>query len=452
HKQDWGVELEIIAPPGWRVATGMEPTGPLAYRATDYEEFIDCPLQAGNFALAEFDVDGVRYEIVYEGATAFDPQYLAAPLEAVVTTVSDLWGKPPLSRYVFMYLETDAGFLNGLEHRNSTIITGPVTDPQLLSGLIGMSMHEFFHLWNVKRLRPVGFGPFDYTKEAHTTALWVAEGLTEYYTDLLMMRAGFHSAETYLAGVANYVQQLENMPGRHNMSIEEASWTTWHFGDDRWNGALNYYVKGYLVGVALDLELRGRSDNQVTLDDVMRAMWDAYGATGIAYDPKDVCQMAEKLLGEDLEEFWSRYLRGKEDFDWDRLLAHAGLELRVRDAVAILQVVPKPVEGGLRLENVVAGGAAQEAGLQIGDVLVAVGDRRATTALLADLRGYHKPGDEVEVTYFRRDRLFRCPVKLGKQAHYTIVPDPKATPAQFALRADWLAPLFARADTVAPRA
>jgi predicted metalloprotease with PDZ domain len=215
---------------------------------------------------------------------------------------------------------------------------------------------------------------------------------------------------------------------------------------------LNYYVKGYLVGVALDLELRGRSDNQVTLDDVMRAMWDAYGAVGVAYEPRDFCLMAEKLLGESMDEFWARYLRGKDDFDWERLLAHAGLELRVRDAAPIMQVVPKQVEAGLRLENVTAGGAAQEAGLQIGDVLVAVGDRRATVELLTNLRAFHAPGEEVEVTYFRRDRLHRATVKLGKQAHYAIVPDPKASPAQFALRADWLAPLYVRAETVAPHA
>jgi predicted metalloprotease with PDZ domain len=212
---------------------------------------------------------------------------------------------------------------------------------------------------------------------------------------------------------------------------------------------LNYYVKGYLVGVALDLELRGRSDNQVTLDDVMRAMWDAYGAVGQAYDPKDFCQMAEKLLGESMEEFWQAYLRGKEDFDWKHLLAHAGLELRQRDASPVLQVTPRQVEAGLRLDNVLAGGAAQEAGLMIGDVLVAVGDRRATMALLGDLRAHHRPGDEVEVTYFRRDRLHRATVTLGKQAHYSIVPSLQASPAQFALRADWLATLDLRAEALA---
>jgi predicted metalloprotease with PDZ domain len=442
HKLDWSVELTVKAPVGWRVATALEPTGAMAWRAADYEEFIDCPLQCGHFSFAEFTYDDVRYEIVYEGATPWNPKHIAPALERVVATASDLWGKPPLARYLFMYLETGADYLNGLEHRNCNIITGPVTDPHRLDGLIAMSMHEFFHLWNVKRLRPVGFGPFDYTKEAHTTALWVAEGLTEYYTDLLLMRAGFHAPETYLAGIASYIQQLDNMPGRRNMSIEEASWTTWHFGDDRWNGALNYYVKGYLVGVALDLELRGRSDNQVTLDDVMRAMWDAHGVTGTPYEPKEFCSMAEKLLGESLEDFWIKYLRGKDDFEWAHLLGQAGLELQAREAVPVLQVTPVVAEGGLRLENVLAGGAAQEAGLMIGDVLVAVGDRRATLDLLADLRSHFKANQAVEVAYFRRDRLCTATVKLGAQVRYSILPSPAGTPGQFALRADWLAPLY----------
>lgn len=441
HKLDWSVELSVKAPDGWRVATGMEPTGPFSFRAQDYEEFIDCPLEVGQFELAEFTYEGVRYEIVYEGASAWSVRSLVPALERVVAAAAELWGPPPISRFTFIYLETEADYLNGLEHRSSTVITGPVTEPQRLDGLITMSMHEFFHLWNVKRLRPVGFGPFDYTREAHTTALWVAEGLTEYYTDLLLMRAGFHTPESYLAGVAGMMQQLENMPGRRNMSIEEASWTTWHFGDDRWNGALNYYVKGYLVGVALDLELRGRSDNQVTLDDVMRAMWDAHGATNVPYQSEDVCQMAEKLLGESMDEFWSRYLRGKEEFDWKHLLAHAGLELKTRESLPVLQVTPRQVEAGLRLDNVLAGGAAQEAGLMIGDVLVAIADRRATLALLGDLRAYHAPGETVEVTYFRRDRLCRAQMRLGTQVRYAIVPDAAATPQQYALRADWLAPI-----------
>ena len=203
-------------------------------------------------------------------------------------------------------------------------------------------------------------------------------------------------------------------------------------------------MKGYLVGVALDLELRGRSDNQVTLDDVMRAMWDAYGVTNTAYDPKDFCVMAEKLLGESLEPFWEKHLRGKEDFDWAHLLGHAGLEARVREVVPAMQVTPKQTEAGLRLENVLAGGAAQEAGLMIGDVLVAVGDRRATPELLGELRHLYDPGEAVDVFYFRRDRLYRTQVTLGRQVPYVIEPLPNATPAQYALRADWLAPLYVR--------
>ncbi|MEB3329996.1 MAG: PDZ domain-containing protein [Candidatus Sericytochromatia bacterium] len=439
HQEDWPVTLELVVPEGWRVATGLKATGPTSFKALHYEQLIDCPLQCGDFAHAHFTQDGVRYEVVYEGATPWDPALLIPPLRRIVTAASDLWGRPPLDRYVFMYLETEADFLNGLEHANSTIITGPVTDPQRLDGLLTITTHEFFHLWNVKRLRPVGFGPFDYTREAHTTALWVAEGFTEYYTDVLMRWAGLHGADQFLASVAGYIEQLHAMPGRRNMSLEEASWTTWHFGDDRWNGALNYYVKGYLLGVALDLTLRERSDGEVSLDDVMRGMWEAYGAPGINYRPEDVCRLAERLLGDSLEAFWAHHLRGRDDWDWDALLRPAGLMLLERNPRPALQADGRPAEGGVRLESVLAGGAAQEAGLQRGDVLVAIGGLRATTQLLHGLGEQVEPGDTVEVHYFRRDVLRTTLVTMARQVSYALVPSPGATASQNALRAAWLA-------------
>lgn len=445
HKEDWAVTLEMAMPEDWRVATGLTPTGPCTFKAEHYEEFIDCPLQLGEFEMATFSMDGIDYEVVYEGHTPFSPGALVPSLKRMITACTELWGRPPLTRYVFQYLETGADFLNGLEHRNSTIITGPIADPARWDGLVAITTHEFVHLWNVKRLRPIGLGPFDYTKEAHTTGLWVVEGLTEYYTDLLVLRAGLQQPVHYLSSVAGHIQELEGMPGRRNMSLEEASWTTWHFGDDRWNGALNYYVKGYLLGVALDLELRGRSNNQVSLDDVMRAMWDAYGAVDRAYEPDDVCRMAESLLGESMDDFWGRYLKGREDFDWQRFLGHAGLLLIEAEATPALQIVPKPVDGGLRLENVLAGGAAQEAGLMIGDIIVAIDGVKATPRLLGELGLQFEPGEVVTVHYFRRDRLWTTELTLGRTAHYAIMPNPQATPAQQALRADWLAPAGTRA-------
>lgn len=441
HQEDWPVTLEVLLPAGWRVATGMTSTGPATFEATHYEQFIDCPLQCGEFSLATFDLEGVRYEVVYEGPHEWDPAMLVGPLRRIILAATELWGRPPLERYVFQYLETDADFLNGLEHGNSTIITGPITDPARWDGLLCITTHEFFHLWNVKRLRPVGFGPFDYTREAHTTALWVAEGFTEYYTDVLMRRAGLHSADSFLASVASNVQQLEAMPGRRNMSLEEASWTTWHFGDDRWNGALNYYVKGYLLGVALDLVLRGRSANDVSLDDVLRGMWAEYGAKGINYRPEDVCAMSEKLLGASLEDFWVHHLRGRDDWDWGEIFKPAGLMLLERDLRPGLQAVPREVAGGLRLDNVLADGAAQQAGLQIGDVLVAVAGMRASMGLVSHLADYFEPGEQVEVHFFRRDRLHATTVTLARQCGYALAPDPAASVAQMAVRGTWLAQL-----------
>lgn len=438
HQEDWPCRLSLALPEGWQVLTAMEGDPEAGYRSASYEEFIDCPLLAGAPRVASFEQDGVAYEVAFQGASEWDPARMVPLLRRVVGAASQLWGRPPLSRYVFMFLETEADFLNGLEHATSTIITGPVADPARLDGLLTISTHEFFHLWNVKRLRPVGFGPFDYTKEAHTTALWVAEGLTEYYTDLLLARAGLHPEDSYLAGVASYVEQLEAMPGRHNMSVEEASWTTWHFGDDRWNGALNYYVKGYLIGVALDLTMRARSGGRISLDDAMREMWHRFGEEGINYTSEDMQAACERVLGEPLTAFWDTHLRGRSDFDWASILAPVGLELVALDERAVLQATPRAVEGGVRLDNVLAGGAAQEAGLQIGDVLVAINGRRASMDLLHELGLHHLPGEEVQVHFFRQDRLCAGKLVLGRHVVRTIQPMEASSPAQKALRKAWL--------------
>jgi predicted metalloprotease with PDZ domain len=439
HQEDWPVTLEVLQLAGWQIATGLDATGDATFAAPHYEHFIDCPLQCGAFTQVEFHQDGVRYEIVYEGVTDWNPGELIPSLRKVIKEATALFGKPPLERYLFMYLETEADFLNGLEHGNSTIITGPVTDAQRWDGLLCITTHEFFHLWNVKRLRPVGFGPFDYTREAHTTALWVAEGFTEYFTDVIMRRAGLRTPDAFLHHILSNVGQLEGMPGRRNMSLEEASWTTWHFGDDRWNGALNYYVKGHLLGVALDLQLRGRSRNAVTLDDVIRAMWEEFGAKGVNYEPQDVCRMAERLLGQPLDDFWSHHLRGRDDWDWDEVFRPAGLLMLERDPRPTLNCILRPVDGGLRVDNVLAGGAAQAAGIQIGDVLVALDGKRLSGGDIHRLDEWAGPGDELELVFFRRDRLRTTAITIGKLVGHALVPDPQASVAQMAVRGAWLA-------------
>ncbi len=438
HKLDWSVRLSLQLPEGWYVATGLDALSATTFEASDYETFIDCPLQAGQFRRCDFEHDGIRYEVVYEGATGFDPAVLVPELEAIVATATGFWGRPPLTRYTFMYLETDAGFLNGLEHRNSTIITGPISDTAVRDGLLAITAHEFFHLWNVKRLRPLGLGPFDYTREAHTTGLWVVEGFTEYFTDVWMLRAGLRSPTQHLRAITSNIRHMLEMPGRRNMSLEEASWTTWHFGDDRWNGALNYYVKGHLLGVALDVTLRARSDNRVGLEDVMREMWTRYGIPDIPYEPRVVCDVAEELLGASLEDVWSRYLWGREDFDWDELLAPIGLQLVLTRQSPSLQLTPKAVAGGVGIEKVLAEGAAQAAGLMAGDVIVALGGEQVSASNLKAILNRHEPGALVSVHYFRRGRLHECEVTLGIDPEFTLVVRGGDGQAQTRLREAWL--------------
>lgn len=445
HQEDWPVTLDLRLPAGWGVATALT-GGEGRYAARDYEDFIDCPILAGeHLDVVAFEQGGARYEIAYEGQRPWDLEALVDPISRIIKAATDLMGPPPLTRYVFQYLETDAGFLNGLEHCTSTIITGPVSDPAQHDGLLTITAHEFFHLWNVKRLKPVGFGPFDYTREAHTTSLWVCEGFTEYFTDRLMLQAGLSRPEVFLGAITATLGHLHQMPGRLGMTLEEASWTTWHFGDDRWNGALNYYVKGNLLAACLDVEIRTATDGARSLDDAMRLLWERFGATDVRYRDSDVIAICEEVAGRELAAFWQTHLRSTEDPDYAAAFAKMGLHLLETQAGAALHLTPK-VEGPLvKLENVLAGGAAQKAGLMIGDVLVAIDGVPAAEAL-ATLQERYMPDETAEVHFFRRGRLEALEVQFGKSGHWTLMADHGADARTVARRQAWLArvPALAR--------
>jgi predicted metalloprotease with PDZ domain len=444
--QDWPCELSVELPEGWEISVALDEVAPFTYAAPSYDALIDAPLQAGTFERASFEALGVTHEITWQAPYPMDRDRVVEGLKRIVEAEAAFWSGPqadaprlPYARYLFQYQHGPENFLNGLEHRDSMMIVGPMDLHGNAHGFFALTAHEVFHAWNVKRLRPVGLGPFDYQKPAHTTALWVVEGLTEYFTELMVLRAGLQSRSDYLRGVAGSLQMLEQSPGRLISSLSESSFITWNFGDDRWNGAINYYLKGSLVGLALDLEIRHRTENRQSLDDVMRALWERFGETDMPYHPSDVEAIASELAGSDLSEFFELHLRTPGETDLAPYLAHAGLGLAVASRTASLQARLVGRDGGLHVEDVRAGGAAQAAGLMAGDHVVAIGGNRATESLLPQIASQWLPDELVPVHFFRGDQLCETMLRLGADQRYVIEPLPAPSALQSEIQASWLA-------------
>ena len=442
--QDWPCELKLDLPEGWEVSVALDETAPLSYTAPSYDALIDAPIQAGTFERASFEALGVVHEITWQAPYPMDRARVVDGLKRLVETEAAFWSGSapatlPYSRYIFQYQHGPENFLNGLEHKDSMFIVGPMDLQGNSHGFFALTAHEVFHAWNVKRLRPVGLGPFDYQKPAHTTALWVVEGLTEYYTELMVLRAGLQGRSEYLRGIAGSIQMLEQSPGRLISSLSESSFITWNFGDDRWNGAINYYLKGSLVGLALDLEIRHLTENRKSLDDVMRILWERFGETDVPYQPSDVEAIACEVAGVDLSEFFTRHLRTPGETDLAPYLAHAGLQLTVASRTASLQARLVNRDGGLYVEDVRAGGAAQNAGLMAGDLVVAIGGNRANEGLLPQIASQWLPEELVPVHFFRGDRLHETIIRLGADQRYGIEALPAPNALQSEIQASWLA-------------
>jgi predicted metalloprotease with PDZ domain len=309
--------------------------------------------------------------------------------------------------------------------------------------------HEFFHLWNVKRIRPDALGPFDYTKENYTKLLWVAEGITQYYAPLTLRRAGFTSDEEYLATVTSDIQELQGTPGRFQMSAEEASFNAWikyYRPDENANNTqVSYYTKGALLGLLLDLEIRRLSKGAKSLDDVMRYLYAEFFKKNRNYTPADFQRACELMAGSSLENFFSRYVRGREELDYSSALNAVGLQLGADPTAPPVERVYLGAnlaqEGDrLMIKALTSGAPAYDQGLNTGDQIVALDGQRVNQQSFLARLAEKRPGETINLTLFRDDELRTLMVKLGKRTimDYKIVPVKQPTPEQTRLYRAWL--------------
>ncbi len=424
---------------GWRLATTLSAAGDAPgrakrhgaggfglFRATDYDDLIDHPVEMGDFAWMSFRAGGVTHDIALSGRHDADLERLAADLEKVCAWQIRFFGEPaPFKRYLFLIAAVGDGY-GGLEHRASTALICARRDlpwrgmPAMTEGyrgLLGLCSHEYFHAWNVKRIKPAAFVPYDLERENYTRQLWAFEGITSYYDDLALLRSGVIGIEDWLALLAKTIDNVQKTPGRLRQSLAESSfdaWSKFYKPDENTpNAVVSYYAKGALVALGLDLTLRRKSEGKISLDALMRGLWRAHGQTGIGVGEDGVRKIAEAVSGLDLRRFFADYVHGVRELPLKRLLADFGVRLEWEAAKTPALGVRTSNEGNeVRLATVYDGGAAQRAGLASGDLLIAIDGLRVTPATLDKQLARHAPGDMLRIHAFRRDELMEFSLRL----------------------------------------
>lgn len=472
--------VEIVPPHGeqyenWRVATTLPLDGAARwgfgrYRANDYYELIDHPVEMGSFDIIEFEACGVPHAMTLTGRHRADQARLARDLTTICEYHIRLFGEPaPMERYLFQVMITGDGY-GGLEHRSSTSLLCSRDDLPLVGqdeisdgyrSFLGLCSHEYFHTWNVKRIKPAAFVPYDLSREVHTTLLWAFEGFTAYYDDLALVRTGLIARSSYLELLGQTITRVLRGSGRLKQPVADSSFDTWtkfyKQDENAPNAIVSYYTKGSLVALALDLLIRRGSGERKSLDDVMRALWQGHGLTGVGVDERAIETLIGAISGTDLSEFFDQALRGTDDLPLAELLAHCGVEFNLRAADgsndkggkagtkneqprAVLGVRSGKDRAGAKLLNVHDGGAAQQAGLAAGDVIIAVAGLKVGNDNLEKICASYSVGCRIQFHAFRRDELMKFDAVLQAApedtCYLTFVEG--ASPAQEQLLDAWL--------------
>ena len=465
--KDRPIELSVAAPSGWKIATGMEHTSDHTFAAADYNWFADAPFEISDFAEKDFEVLGTTYHvIVHDVENKKDFTKFANDLQKTVATIVPLFqsvtGTPqaaPFKDYYFIFhIWPQTG--GGLEHLNSTQINF-TTDWDSTEPLPGTTLnqydlklfvaaHEFFHAWNVKRLRPLPLGPFDYTQMVHTPSLWISEGLTSYYGSLSVERAGLVPPLQYLDGIARLITNFEAKPGRKERSIEDTSWDTWFSNpmsisqaDNLANTYYSYYDGGQIMGHILDFAIRDNTNNQRSLDDWMRLLYSRYALPKPGFKPEDAIHAASEVAGKDVSDVFRRYISGMEPIPYEQYFALAGIEVTKKvdpDKAWVGIEVKKSDDGHAQIRNVIPGSPAENAGLSNDDVIYAIDSRALEADGVNAQLSSRKPGDTLRITVLRLGefREFLVTPTTNPNPTYSLKPMENQTEKQKAIYNSWL--------------
>ncbi len=455
-------EVRLELPAGWPLAVSSlesppeeAPGGPIrAFQAPDYDTLVDSPIFAGTGRIGSFEVDGVPHRLLEHGGEGiWDDARALADVEKIVETERDFWGEIPYERYVFMNLIVEAG--GGLEHARSSVLMTSRWKAGTRKGYLdwlGLVTHELFHAWNVKRLRPAELGPFDYEAETYTRSLWVAEGVTSYYEDLLVHRSGLSTRDETLERLSRQIERLQTTPGRRVQPVELASFDAWiklyRPDESTVNTAVSYYTKGAVVAFLLDAEIRRATGGTKTLDDAMRLAWRRFPPER-GFRREEMRRVFSDVAGRDLGDFLDRALDSTDELDYGPALAWLGLRFaepeedtkrKGEEKAGWLGADTKVEDGRLLVTLVRRDTPAAEAGLDPDDEILALDGFRVPPRELDERLEAYRPGQAVKLLVARRGRLIELPVTLGEKPpeSWKLEVDPKATEEQAAHRKAWL--------------
>jgi predicted metalloprotease with PDZ domain len=417
-------DVRIELPSAWKkIETALEPVSgsPHTFRAADFDTLVDSPIVIGNPVTREFTVDGKRHVVMFEGDTSMiDVDKVNADVQKIVNAAKGVMGSLPYPHYHFMTMVTEAS--GALEHKNSylgmTNRFATRTHAAYL-GFLSTLAHEYFHAWNVKRLRPVELGPFDYENENYVKTLWVAEGFTDYYATVLLRRAGILTTDEYLNGLSNQIEQVQTVPGRLVTPVNMASFDTWikqyRPDENTANMSVNYYPKGAVIGFLTDAKIRKATNGARSLDTGMQWAMQRYsGEKG--YTPDQFYTVMGEAAGTDLKGWFAKTAESTEELDYTEALEYFGLRFRpvdMRNARPYIGGGTRNDAGRLIITSVRRGTPGIEAGLNVDDEIIAIDDVRVRADGLTARLDQYKPGDKVSVTVARRDRLMKIDVTLG---------------------------------------
>jgi predicted metalloprotease with PDZ domain len=434
----------------WKVATSMPQShldqfGFGDYTSASYDALIDHPFEISEFLQSSFRVQGVRHDVVVVGCPHANIRKICNDLKLIVKTQIKFWGELPVDRYTFLINAVSDGY-GGLEHSHSTALicskldlptgTDENIDDNYLR-FLGLCSHEYFHLWNVKRLKPEKFSPYDLTRENYTELLWAFEGITSYYDDLMLCRAGLIDANRYLNLLAKTITTVKKTRGQSKQTLAESSyyaWTKFYKQDESAiNTIVSYYTKGSLAALSLDLHLRKKTKGRTSLDTVMRALWKKYGRTGIGIPEDGIEAVAAEVSGLNLKIFFDQTIRSTQQLPLKNLLSHAGIELHFtapQNALDSGGVINEPTNtnrqkikhdlgftytdtpSGLRVKQVFDNSAAQRSGLAPQDMIVAFNRTRPSKNNVQRIVDLEKKNTSIPIHIFRDDVLHKLQFKI----------------------------------------
>ncbi len=446
------IQIQIITPPHftcWQITTPLPRIAeqPPTFLAPDFDTLVDSPFEIGEQQIFDFSVQGKNHQLVIYGEGNIVPNKIIPSMEKIIEEEAKIFGGLPYNHYIFL-LHLSGDSYGGLEHKYCCSLIYPrlgFHQTEKKERFLQLVAHEFFHLWNIKRIRPQELETFNYDQENYTPALWFSEGATSYYDLLIPQRAGIYNAKVFCKNLSQEITQLQTIPGRKIQTVSESSWDAWIklYRRDAYsnNNQISYYLKGELITFLLDLKIRAEYNNTRSFDDVMRQLWLDFGKDEIGFTSAQLQAVIENIADADLHDFFDKYVDGTEELPFEEYLEPFGLQLKIDFADIPFVGWQVTTENGKEIVKFVESNSpAQLAGIDAGDQLLAINGWKITADKLGDRLREYICHDVIHVSFFHQDQLQTKEIILGdyRPQNYYIVPVKKPSGSQSKNFQGWL--------------